>query len=85
MRAPKIHALNKLIVSFGAAKRKQNNRSLLAVIFILFFRGRMILWHRKELENFQAEALGKKFIPTVNHALTNMENLLLMKKPESQK
>nr|DAN83944.1 MAG TPA: hypothetical protein [Caudoviricetes sp.] len=34
MRDPKIHALNKPIVSFGAAKRKQNNSSLLAVIFI---------------------------------------------------
>ena len=34
MRAPKIHALDKHIVSFGAAKRKRNTRSLLAVIFI---------------------------------------------------
>ncbi|CBL10947.1 hypothetical protein RO1_01190 [Roseburia intestinalis XB6B4] len=34
MRALKIHALNKHIVSFGAAKRKRNTSSLLAVIFI---------------------------------------------------
>lgn len=37
MRALKIHALNKHIVSFGAAKCKRNTRSPLAVIFILFF------------------------------------------------
>nr|DAH15004.1 MAG TPA: hypothetical protein [Caudoviricetes sp.] len=33
----KAYALSKHIVSFGAAKRKRNTCSLLAVIFILFF------------------------------------------------